>query len=268
MTRRGRTVGALAAALVLVSASALAATALRGWVSRVDEATQSVVIDGQALSLRGLTVTGGRVEPGAYVKVEKGRLKVKPQRPPADDEVIRYPAKGVQNPGRVEFSHLRHFNALGAKDCKACHSPEMKMLEPTRADVRTAGEPHAATSRARFCAGCHDGAKPVPAMSSAAAVFTTAKTPDAASCQRCHAPADHGADYTAAHGDTAEHGREAACSTCHRQSWAPKDRAVHAALLAAEAARRANPDDAAAALAVGPNNFCVHCHRTDTEWRE
>jgi hypothetical protein len=39
------------------------------------------------------------------------------------------------------------------------------------------------------------------------------------------------------------------------------------ALLAAERALARNPDDPTAALAVGPNNFCVSCHRTDDEWR-
>jgi c(7)-type cytochrome triheme protein len=267
MSRRRPTALVLAAALVLVAGSVLAGVTLRGWVTRVDQATQTAMVAGQTLSLRGLDVTGGPLEPGVFVKVDKGRVKVKPQRPPAGDEVIRYPAKDAQNPGRVEFSHLRHFNALGTKDCKACHSPEMKLLESGGTAVSTS-DPHAATSRGRFCASCHDGQKAVSTVERAGvAVFTTAKTRDAASCQRCHAPADHGQDFTPRHGEIAEHGSGAACSACHRQSWTAKDRELQAALLAAEGLRKTNPDDPQAARAVGPNNFCVHCHRADTKWR-
>lgn len=60
---------------------------------------------------------------------------------------------------------------------------------------------------------------------------------------------------------------EKQCKTCHAQAWGPADRQQHAGLLAAEQSLKANPDDPKAALAVGPNNFCVYCHRRDTKWQ-
>jgi hypothetical protein len=69
------------------------------------------------------------------------------------------------------------------------------------------------------------------------------------------------------HGEVAEHGRGSACASCHRQDWTASDRQLQSELLAAERALKGNPDDSRAALTVGPNNFCVHCHRADTKWR-
>jgi hypothetical protein len=138
--------------------------------------------------------------------------------------------------------------------------------------VTAALDPHGPASVGRFCASCHNGGLSPAHMSPRAggkdaAIFTTATTSNPASCQRCHAPADHGRDFTPMHGDLAEHGRGTACASCHRQDWTAADRQRQAELLAAERALKAHPDDSRAALAVGPNNFCVHCHRADAKWR-
>jgi hypothetical protein len=259
--------------LVLLGGSAWAGTKLRGWVTRIDERAQTIEIDDGAISLRGLVVRGGLLETGAFVKVEKGTLKVKPQRPPADDQVVRFPVKDPRNPGRVEFSHLRHFNALGEKQCATCHSPEMKLVtdSPREPTVTAALDPHRPASVGRFCATCHNGATPPAELTrrqrrDGAAVFTTAGTANTGNCQRCHAPADHGRDFTPIHGKVVEHGRASACAHCHRQDWTAGDRQRQFELLAAERALKANPDDSQAALTVGPNNFCVHCHRMDMKW--
>lgn len=275
MTRLRPGVSLAVAVLVLLGGSAWAGARLRGWVTRIDERAHTIDVDGRPISLGDLAVRGGPLEVGAFVKVEKGTLKVKPQRPPADDQVVRFAAKDPANPGRVEFSHLRHFNALGEKQCKTCHSPEMKLVtdsprEPTPATG--AADPHGPASVGRFCASCHNGTAP-PGKGiagqgrNAAPIFTTARTANPAGCQRCHAPADHGRDFTPIHGDLAEHGRATACASCHRLDWTPADRDRQMALLAAERALKANPDDSQAAVAVGPNNFCVHCHRADAKWR-
>lgn len=267
--------GALVAASVVTAVSAYAGAKLKGWVTHVDERTQTIQLDGRALSVGGLRVSGGPLEPGMFVKIEKGAVKVKPQRRPADDQVIRFPAREPDNPGRVEFSHLRHFSALGAKQCATCHSSEMGLRAARSAPgaMSPALASHGPASRGRFCASCHDGStmlSPVgkPGGRRDLPVFTMARTDDARSCQRCHAPADHGQDFTVAHGDIAEHSGSRACRTCHRQDWEARDRQLQADVLAAERTLKVHPDDPGAALAVGPNNFCVSCHRTDREWQE
>jgi hypothetical protein len=229
---------AVIVALLPFAGAVAAGSKIGGWVTAVDATSGTIDVGGERLSTRSMQVSGGPLEPGAYVEIKRGRVKVKPQRRPANDEVIRYSASGPTNPGRVEFSHLRHFNALGEKRCPACHSPEMAL----RAAGQRGGRPELT-------------------------VFTTDTTSDPRSSRRCHAPDDHRRDFTPAHGDVAEHGRQRECAACHRQDWTPDDRRQHAALLAAERALAVNPDDPEAALVVGPNNFCVSCHRTDDEWR-
>lgn len=268
--------GALVAASLLFSSAVFAGSKLKGWVTEVDLVAQTVEVDGRTVSTRGLRVIRGPLEPGAFVSIEEGRIKVEPQRRPADDEITRYPARGPDNPGRVEFSHLRHFNALGEKACSTCHSPEMGLLtSPTYASRSTdpALEPHGPKSLGRYCATCHNGTTRFSQVGSLVGrpdmpVFTAAKTGDPRSCQRCHAPADHGADFTAAHGERAERSGGRPCLACHAQDWRPRDRQALADLLAAERTLLANPDDPNAAKVVGPNNFCIYCHRTDAEWRE
>ncbi|HSB72341.1 MAG TPA: cytochrome c3 family protein [Candidatus Methylomirabilis sp.] len=262
-------------AVALLGEIASADSRLKGWVTQVDPAARTVQVSGQTIPTEGMRVTGGPLEPGAFVSVDRGRIKVKRQRPPAEDQIIRFPVKGPENPGRSQFSHLRHFNALGEKQCKTCHSPEMGLLTSPSYASRVSDaalEPHDPKSLGRYCGTCHNGTTRLSQVGDLgnrrdALVFTTAKTGNLRSCQRCHAPADHGPDFTPAHGDIAEHRGAQSCFTCHAQAWGPADRQRHAALLTAEQTLKANPDDPKAALAVGPNNFCVYCHRRDSEWQ-
>lgn len=196
--------------------------------------------------------------------------------PPPDDVVVRFPVAGTASPGRVEFSHVRHFGALGEKACTTCHSPEMGLLRSPDYASRAADpatEAHAPASLGRYCATCHNGTTRLSQVGRLTGrpdspIFTTARTGLLRDCERCHAPRDHGADFTRRHGDVAERTGGRACLACHTQDWRPRDRQAQADLLAAERALAANPDDAAAALVVGPNNVCVYCHRADRKWLE
>jgi hypothetical protein len=149
----------------------------------------------------------------------------------------------------------------------------MGLLSGTHASRAPGGrDPHAPASRGRFCTSCHDGATRIAQVGTLAgrtdaAIFPATRTGDPASCARCHVPTDHGRDFTPVHGELAEHGEGTACSACHRRDWAPGDQQRQATLLEAERILQKNPDDPGAALAVGPNNFCVSCHRTDAKWR-
>ena len=148
----------------------------------------------------------------------------------------------------------------------------MKLVTDSPREPTAALDPHGPGSVGRFCASCPNGGA-LPSQLTrrpgrdGAPVFSTAGTVNTGTCQRCHAPADHGRDFTAMHGELAEHGRATACAGCHRQDWGAGDRQLQSAVLAAERALKANPDDGQAALSVGPNNFCVYCHRMDAKWR-
>ena len=266
----------IAPALVALAMSlAYADSKLKGWVTKVNPAEQTIEVDGRTIPTKSVLVTGGPLEPGVFVSAGKGRIKVKPQRRPAEDQLVRYSAARAENPGRVEFSHLRHFDALGEKRCTTCHSSEMGLaMNPTHAS-RAADptlEPHGPRSAGRFCTNCHNGTTSISQVSATRrepgpGIFTSLKTRDPEACRRCHAPADHGRDFTSVHGETAERAGSRPCLTCHVQDWSARDRQRHAGFLAAEQTLKANPDDPTAALAVGPNNFCVYCHRRDTKWQ-
>jgi hypothetical protein len=253
-----------------------AAAKLEGWVTSVDPATQTIQIDGQTVSTRGLRIIGGVLEPGAYVSIEERKIDVELQRRPEHEQLIRYIITQPGNPGRVEFSHHRHFNALGEKQCQTCHTPEMGLMtSPTYASP--APDPsydvHTPASRGRYCATCHNGVTRLSQVGvlrerQDTPLFTAFKSNAAESCRRCHAPADHGSDFTAEHGDVVEKIGRKPCLPCHAQDWGRRDRQALAEFLTAEAALKANPADVSAARVVGPNNFCVYCHRTDTDWLE
>ncbi len=268
-------VAVVSLSLLLLAASAWAGAKLKGWVTRVDPATRTVEVSGGTLSTDGLAITRGPIEPGVFVSIDGRRIKVKPQRKPADDVVVPFRVAGPDNPGRVEFSHVRHFGALGDKKCSTCHAPAMGLVTDASyaSHLPAAVEPHAPSSVGRFCSTCHNGTTPLSKVGTLGArrdgpIFTAARTGQPRDCQRCHAPADHGGDFTPAHGDLAEHGRGTQCAACHRQDWTASDRRRQADFLAAERTLAANPEDSKAPLAVGPNNFCVYCHRTDAKWQE
>lgn len=275
MRRGGALIWSVIPAVALLGGSSFADSNPKGWVTQVDSGAQTIQMSGHTVPARAMRAAGVSLESGAFVSAEREGKKVKPQRPPADDQVIRFPIKGPNNPGRVVFSHLRHFNALGEKQCKTCHSPEMGLLTSPSYASRVADpalEPHGPQSLGRYCATCHNGTTRLSQVGALGErrdgpIFTAAKTVDPRTCHRCHAPGDHGGDFTRAHGEIVEHRGAQACLTCHAQDWGPSDRQRHADLLAAETTLKANPDDQKAALAVGPNNFCVYCHRTDSKWQ-
>ncbi|HEX7124802.1 MAG TPA: cytochrome c3 family protein [Thermodesulfobacteriota bacterium] len=219
----------------------------------------------------GAVAAAARDREAEWGRVGRGRPA-----PPADDVVVDFPARDAENPGRVAFSHVRHFGALGEKACTTCHSPEMGLLTSPAYASRAADpalEPHAPASLGRYCATCHNGTTRLSQVGVLAGrvdrpIFTAARGGSLASCQRCHAPSDHGADFTRRHEDVAERVGAQACAGCHRQDWGTRDRQAQTALLAAERALAANPEDAVAARVVGPDNFCVYCHRADGKWLE
>ena len=275
MRTRALLVCAMAGMLI---AAAKDPSRLEGWVTKFDPATQVIEVNGETISLRGMkAVGGGRLATGVFVSVDRGRMvRVKPQQLPAEEQVSRFPAKQKENPGRTEFSHVRHFNALGQKECKTCHSDEMGLGISSTYASRVADpalEAHAQSSLGRFCTACHNGTTLLAEVGTLrqrmdVPIFTAAKTGDSRSCERCHIPADHGSDFTPKHGGLVERSGVRACGPCHATDWTARDQQQHANLQAAEKALKINADDARAAGAVGPNNFCVYCHRTENEWRQ
>jgi hypothetical protein len=184
---------------------------------------------------------------------------------PAQDLEVKFPTtNGV---ARVVFSHERHFGALGAKNCAACHADNLGLGAGAFESHAGPGvtEPHAAKSHGRACGHCHNGV----AAAGKLAVFTAFGRQGDAACERCHVPATHGADYTKRHGDAAEHGAQK-CEACHRGSvkLGPTELQQAQAYREAQQLLAAKPDDAAAAKATLPNNFCVYCHAVDQRpWR-
>ena len=179
---------------------------------------------------------------------------------PTSDLEVKYPAtNGVT---RVNFNHERHFGALAGKRCHDCHADKYGLgagqAFPSQAPAGKP-EPHAALSRGRFCGNCHTGQQ----------AFTAFGKRGDASCDRCHAPADHGADFTRRHGHDAEHGARR-CDACHRGATriTPAELKQAQAYREAQAVLKMKPDDAKAAQAVLPNNFCAYCHAGDQKpWR-
>lgn len=245
------------------------------WI-KVDPETQALSLsDGTPLP-EGLA---GFAIPGQFVEFKGQRVKIKKQwRPPLDLEKTYLP----KETSRVVFSHERHFAALGAKAtaCETCHrtldqNKTWKSLAPT-----PALEPHGPTSLGRFCATCHDGKTSIQQVAaripqakppSQGTIFTTFGKAQSPSCQGCHAPKDHGQDFTPRHGELAEHGQARTCGTCHRGV----DRLSGAEALQVERFRQAqlrllqNPEDPTAAHLTLPNNFCAYCHGLDQKaWEE
>jgi hypothetical protein len=87
----------------------------------------------------------------------------------------------------------------------------------------------------------------------------------AASCAQCHAPKNHGPDFTQGHGEVAEHGGGRTCQTCHRGAdrLAPAERLQVQAFQEARLRLIQNPEDEKAFNQILPPNFCAHCHGLD-----
>lgn len=214
--------------------------------------------------------TGGiapaTLTPGQYVRPGRGgESRARGEWRPPQDLLVKFPPTNGLT--RVEFSHERHFGALGVKNCKVCHH-DLGTGLPLRSWAASPDlEPHGARSRGRFCATCHHanftanqiiGVQPPGNIT----LFTALGHRGDPTCNRCHAPADHGADYTGSHGDRAEHGAANQCSTCHRNAGAitAADRAQKGAYRTAQLTLHKNPADTAAFQKVLPNSFCTYCH--------
>ncbi|MGC8904605.1 cytochrome c3 family protein [Thermus sp.] len=251
-------------ALALLLALGLASEGKRYLFVRYDpEKGVAFLSDGSPLP------PGLQAVPGQYVEVKGGRLKpTRAWQPPQDLVKVFAP----QNAARVVFSHERHFAALGAKGttCQTCHA----LLDRDRAWKSLAPspslEPHGPRSLGRFCATCHDGktrASTLPKASPPvdATIFTAFGRPKDQACARCHAPKDHGQDFTSRHGEVAEHGGGQRCTACHRGagSVSPEALALARAFQEAQLALIRNPEDGKAFNRVLPNNFCAYCHGLD-----
>lgn len=257
------------ALVLLLFAVALASEGERYLFVRYDsEKGQATLSDGTPLP------PGLGVVPGQYVEVEGGRIKPKKMWQPPQDLVKTYLPQGA---GRVVFSHERHFAALGAKGatCQTCHGVlDRGRIWPSLAPSK-ALEPHGPASLGRFCATCHDGKTRASAIPGARPpvdlrVFSALGPKGDATCAQCHAPRDHGMDFTSFHGEVAERGSER-CAQCHRgaRSVTPQELAQVRAFQEAQLALIRNPEDEKAFNQVLPNNFCAYCHGLDGKaWKE
>lgn len=230
----------------------------------------------RAASLSNGSPAPSGATPGQFYEIKRGRLKLEKQWRSPLDMIRSFHNTGV---GRVEFSHERHFAALNKKTCNACHDESRGLGADADFPSRSTGnqsEPHGARSLGRFCANCHDGVKLASAIEGASAprrsspIFTALGKKNDAACARCHVPTDHGADYTSAHGDRAEHGRASECGNCHNgaTSIAADERSQALAYRQAQLALVQNPEDPASVQVTLPDNFCIYCHNSDNKaWK-
>ncbi len=232
---------------------------------------------------KSVSVSGGNIAPpagatpGQYYEVKRGYLKQEKQwRSPLD--LIK--SFAVAKKGRVEFSHERHFAALDKKTCNVCHEEATGLGSGNNyPSLAPSGklESHNAKSSGRFCARCHDGKKTMAEVAEGnpvdgkAVIFTAHGNSRDKSCSRCHAPANHGVDYTSRHGEVAENSGSSQCIECHRGSDArtSRDATQAARYREAQLALIQNPENKQAVETVLSNNFCVYCHNSDQKaWRE
>lgn len=265
----------LLAVCISIGGLGYAASKRFGWVTDLQPEAETMQVGELVMSTQGREIVGAPLQRGAFVEVEAQRITVKPQRLPLADRVSQFSAPGPGHLGRVGFSHLRHFNALGEGQCTTCHTTEGELVWRRAEDLAGApgSEAHSSTSLGRFCQTCHDGVTRLSQVGvrryrPERVVFTAMKTALATSCLRCHVPQEHGDDFTLGHGEVAKRGGKAACQTCHSQDWTPEDRQAQADFLATEPAWLAFPEATGPALVAGPNNFCVYCHRIDATWQE
>lgn len=224
--------------------------------------------DGKAVLSTGAPASPD-LKPGQIVALRNGHYQALAQwRPPQDIEKLFTSTKAR----RVVFSHERHFAALGLKTCETCHADAkglgQKIERPSLATA-TSLEPHSPTSLGRFCASCHDG-KTSSAQIEAAKPAVSVKVFSAmgsqgGSCDRCHAPASHGSDFTAIHGEFAEDGGN--CTACHRGGAVISQKQLGQALafVSAQLTLVKDSENQAAFQKTLPNNFCAYCHSTDRE---
>ncbi|WP_038056680.1 cytochrome c3 family protein [Thermus amyloliquefaciens] len=225
---------------------------------------------GQALLSNGTPLPPGvSLLPGQYVEWEGGRLKPKGQWQPPQDLVRVYTPREAS---RVVFSHERHFAALGAKGstCETCHTALDKNKTWKSLAPSPALEAHSPTSLGRFCATCHDGRTRPASLEGGRSplkdpIFTAFGRRGDAFCSQCHAPKDHGLDFTQGHGDKVEHGGARECAACHRGVYAfPSQEAQQVrAFQKAQLDLIRNPEDEKAFNVVLPANFCAYCHGLD-----
>ncbi|GIW24351.1 cytochrome c3 family protein [Meiothermus sp.] len=260
----------------LLHLGGLIGLALLGWAALAEGYKQLAWVKVEEKG--GLVLSNGAkapvgAKPGQFVALKNGGAKLLAQwRSPQDIEVA-WASKGV---GRVVFSHERHFSAIGVKQCETCHAEEKGLGKNTTWPSLVTGleaEPHKPQSLGRFCATCHDG-------KTTAASLPEAKPPvplkifsamgkGGASCDRCHAPASHGTDFTPIHGEFAEDG--ANCSSCHRggAQISPRDLGQAMAYIKAQLKLVKDSEDTASFQKTLPNNFCAYCHAADRElWQE
>jgi Cytochrome c7 and related cytochrome c len=212
------------------------------------------------------------LDPGQFVEITGSVVKSLEQWRSPNDIEKRY----TTTAGRVNFSHERHFGALGGKNCIACHADEKGLAkgEPIESKAPTVAlEPHGATSTGRFCSGCHNASTKASEAAGGqpklnVTIFTSFGQKDSASCNRCHTPASHGADFTANHPDLVSAAGIGSCTTCHRggkdislQALGQAKTFVHAQQNLAR-----NPQDTSAFAATLPNQFCSYCHANQSNF--
>jgi hypothetical protein len=236
------------------------------WVKYDAEAKASKLSNGEPVT--------NAITPGLFVGYDRqGLLRALRQwRPPQDIEQVYVPTGAT----RVVFSHERHFAVLGVKDCKSCHAQE-KGLGTGRAFASLAtdpaAEPHGEKSQGRFCANCHrselkssqiPGANPPLDV----AMFTALGKTGDTTCGSCHAPADHGDDFTRGHGNGAG-GARTRCVACHRGAtgMSQADFEQAQSYQQAQLALIKNPVDKDSFRHTLPDNFCAYCHSFDQRLR-
>jgi hypothetical protein len=237
------------------------------WIKYDAQAKQAVLSNGEPLT--------NSLTPGYLVSYDRqGILRTRQQWRPPQDIIKTWPA--TNGTTRVNFSHERHFGALGNKDCKVCHAAEkgLGLSKPFPSLAKTPEmEPHSDISEGRFCANCHrsdlktselPGAKP----SVDVAMFTALGVKGDRSCNSCHVPADHGIDFTRGHGERA--GARQQCVACHRgaTSASQPDLAQARSYQQAQIKLISNPEDKNAFQQTLPDIFCAYCHSLDQRpWR-
>jgi nitrate/TMAO reductase-like tetraheme cytochrome c subunit len=259
---------ALIAALLIFSGAILAAAPrVIAWV-QFSAATNSYKLsNGSALN------NTDHLEPGQFVAVNGSSVAGLEQwRSPSDIE-----KRWFSEAGRVNFSHERHFGALGGKNCVTCHADEKGLgkgeefvsLAPS-ADL----ESHATRSTGRFCESCHNGsAKAAQQMEGGqpklnVTIFTAFGRTGNASCSGCHVPASHGADFAPLHASIVGSSGVNTCTTCHRGGFEISLDALGQAKTFVHAQQQLSkdPQNQGAFSKTLPNQFCAYCHANQRDF--